>query len=179
MLWVKKSLQIYVRYWPILFCWIKDWPFAYFPPAMPAPSNVPVGVPPGLEYLVAVDQLLIKQVVEILEGKINHKINAYWLIKLVRRDIVVFFWVFGCFFHKNARSILCVLVFLFKFSSKTKILFFKKCKILSKNSICFFFFCCYFSKDLLFIFFLLFLPSSHSNVPFLCFYNCYPFHGYF
>ena len=36
---------------------------------MPPPAQVPVGCPPGLEYLAMVDQLIIKQVVEILERK--------------------------------------------------------------------------------------------------------------
>lgn len=34
---------------------------------MPPPTQVPVGCPPGLEYLAMVDQLIIKQVLEILE----------------------------------------------------------------------------------------------------------------
>merc|ERR1712198_644828 len=35
---------------------------------MMAPQNVPVGCPPGLQYLTMVDQLLVKQKVEILEA---------------------------------------------------------------------------------------------------------------
>jgi len=35
---------------------------------MMAPPNVPVGCPPGLQYLTMVDQLLVKQKVEILEA---------------------------------------------------------------------------------------------------------------
>ena len=35
---------------------------------MMAPQNVPVGCPPGLQYLTMVDQLLVKQKVELLEA---------------------------------------------------------------------------------------------------------------
>ena len=35
---------------------------------MPAPQ-APIGCPPGLEYLLAVDQILIHQQVELVEGK--------------------------------------------------------------------------------------------------------------
>lgn len=33
------------------------------------PPPVPANCPPGLEYLTQIDQLLIKQQVELLEGK--------------------------------------------------------------------------------------------------------------
>ena len=35
---------------------------------MPAPQ-APLGCPPGLEYLTAVDQILVHQLVELVEGK--------------------------------------------------------------------------------------------------------------
>ena len=35
---------------------------------MPAPQ-APIGCPPGLEYLLAVDQILIQQLVELAEGE--------------------------------------------------------------------------------------------------------------
>jgi len=35
---------------------------------MPAPQ-APVGCPPGLEYLSAVDQVLVQQQLELLEGE--------------------------------------------------------------------------------------------------------------
>ena len=40
---------------------------------MPAPggSDVPTNVPPGLEYLTFLDQVLVQQVVELLEGDYN------------------------------------------------------------------------------------------------------------
>ena len=37
---------------------------------MAKPQGIP-GCPPGLEYLAQVDQLLVKQQVELLEGKLN------------------------------------------------------------------------------------------------------------
>lgn len=37
---------------------------------MPVPQ-APIGCPPGLEYLTAVDQLLIQQQVELLEGNLK------------------------------------------------------------------------------------------------------------
>ena len=36
---------------------------------MPAPQ-APVGCPPGLEYLTAIDQVLVQQQIELLEGKL-------------------------------------------------------------------------------------------------------------
>ena len=36
--------------------------------AMDGGSRVPVGCPPGLEYLTHVDQILVHQAVELLEG---------------------------------------------------------------------------------------------------------------
>ena len=36
---------------------------------MVAPSVAPSNCPPGLEYLTQIDQLLIKQQIEVLEGK--------------------------------------------------------------------------------------------------------------
>ena len=36
---------------------------------MPAPQ-APVGCPPGLEYLSQIDQLLVHQQVELLEGRV-------------------------------------------------------------------------------------------------------------
>lgn len=38
------------------------------PQLMPAPQSVP-GVPPGLEYLSQIDQLLVNQQVELLESE--------------------------------------------------------------------------------------------------------------
>ena len=38
----------------------------WMPP--PGPDGVPSNVPPGLEYLTYLDQLLVQQVVELLEG---------------------------------------------------------------------------------------------------------------
>ena len=36
---------------------------------MPPPGGAPPGCPPGLEYLTMVDQLIVKQQIELLEGK--------------------------------------------------------------------------------------------------------------
>lgn len=42
---------------------------------MAAPSVIPLGCPPGLEYLSQIDQLLIHQVVEVFEGNLERATN--------------------------------------------------------------------------------------------------------
>ena len=42
--------------------------FSYFSAWMQKPQGPP-GCPPGLEYLAMIDQLVVKQQVELLEGK--------------------------------------------------------------------------------------------------------------
>lgn len=44
---------------------------------MPVPQ-APIGCPPGLEYLTAVDQLLIQQQVELLEGNLKRVRNVHF-----------------------------------------------------------------------------------------------------
>jgi hypothetical protein len=46
---------------------------------MQAPSQVPANCPKGLEYLAQVDQLLVKQKVEALEGRSNRKYH-HWKV---------------------------------------------------------------------------------------------------
>ena len=44
---------------------------------MAAPQETPPGCPPGLEYLTQVDQILINQQVELLEGMQVYLMYAY------------------------------------------------------------------------------------------------------
>ena len=43
---------------------------------MPAPQ-APLGCPPGLEYLTTIDQVVVQQQIELLEGKIGSLSNCY------------------------------------------------------------------------------------------------------
>ena len=60
-------------------------------PWMPAPQ-APVGCPPGLEYLSQIDQLLVHQQVELLEGIWNiQAVSAEEGVVLACKDIATFF----------------------------------------------------------------------------------------
>ncbi|KAM9717987.1 phospholipid scramblase 2-like [Menidia menidia] len=51
------------------------------PAPLSSPAAVPVGVPPGLEYLTQIDQILIHQKVELLEAFIGFETNNQYEIK--------------------------------------------------------------------------------------------------
>ncbi|CAN9509658.1 unnamed protein product [Ophioblennius macclurei] len=51
------------------------------PAPLAAPAVVPVGIPPGLEYLAQIDQILIHQKVELLEAFIGFETNNQYDIK--------------------------------------------------------------------------------------------------
>lgn len=48
---------------------------------MPTGTLMPVGCPPGLEYLTTIDQLLVKQKVELLEAFTGFETNNKFTIK--------------------------------------------------------------------------------------------------
>ena len=49
---------------------------------MPIPTKIP-GCPPGLEYLTVLDQLLIHQDVELVEGQVKLTLsNLVWVVLL-------------------------------------------------------------------------------------------------
>ena len=55
---------------------------------MPAPESQP-GVPPGLEYLTQIDQLLVNQQIELLESTsvvVKTPTNMH-MIKILRSDV--------------------------------------------------------------------------------------------
>ncbi|KAF0029233.1 hypothetical protein F2P81_018338 [Scophthalmus maximus] len=56
-------------------------PGAISPAPLGAPASAPVGVPPGLEYLTQIDQILIHQKVELLEAFLGFETNNEYEIK--------------------------------------------------------------------------------------------------
>ena len=42
---------------------------------MPRPNPIP-GCPPGLEYLMQIDKILVQQLVDMLEGDASYKIKT-------------------------------------------------------------------------------------------------------
>nr|XP_019951208.1 PREDICTED: phospholipid scramblase 2-like [Paralichthys olivaceus] len=56
-------------------------PGAISPAPVGVPAAVPVGLPPGLEYLTQIDQILIHQKVELLEAFIGFETNNQYEIK--------------------------------------------------------------------------------------------------
>lgn len=65
---------------------------------MPAPAAVP-DCPPGLEYLTLVDQLLVKQKVELLEAFTGFETNNKYTIKnALGQNVIEFFFFYFYFF---------------------------------------------------------------------------------
>ena len=48
---------------------------------MEMPQQAPANCPPGLEYLTLVDQLLVKQKVELLEAIVGYETNNKYVVR--------------------------------------------------------------------------------------------------
>lgn len=57
---------------------------------IPTPATAPAGCPPGLEYLCAVDQLLVHQQVEMLEVLTGFETNEKYQVKNALGQLVYF-----------------------------------------------------------------------------------------
>lgn len=55
---------------------------------MPIPTNVPMNCPPGLEYLTAVDQMLVEQQIELLEALVDIECaNKYRIMNSMNQQV--------------------------------------------------------------------------------------------
>ena len=66
---------------------------------MAAPPSAPAHCPPGLEYLTLIDQLLVKQKLEMLEAIVGFETNNKYVVKNSMGQQVRKLMIFRCHFQ--------------------------------------------------------------------------------